>query len=197
MLTRIRNGAGARKASVDVPWSRHKEAIARVLVDEGYLADAAVVEAKPLPVLRIGAALRQRTPAGDHGHPPREPAEPPRLRRRRARFPSVRRGLGVSVLSTPKGILADREARRAGRRRRGHLPGLVRSACHASDRLPISIPERREAARRRRHACASRARRARSRAAVEPEVVDRRSRATTATVARAATTRDARAACTA
>src|SRR5262252_4425864 len=67
MLTRIRNGAGARKASVDVPWSRHKEAIARVLVEEGYLAEASMVRerggdgapASPFPVLRVGLRYDQ------------------------------------------------------------------------------------------------------------------------------------------
>jgi small subunit ribosomal protein S8 len=113
MLTRIRNGAGARKASVDVPWSRHKEAVARVLVDEGYLTDAALVEEKPFPVLRIG--LRY-----DQGRRPvisgiRRISRPSlRVYVGYGEIPAVRRGLGVSVLSTPKGILVDREARRQG-----------------------------------------------------------------------------------
>ena len=113
MLTRIRNGAGARKASIDVPWSRHKEAVARVLVDEGYLADAAMVEEKPFPVLRIG--LRY-----DQGRRPvisgiRRVSRPSlRVYVGQKNIPSVRRGLGVSILSTPKGILPDREARRQG-----------------------------------------------------------------------------------
>jgi small subunit ribosomal protein S8 len=111
MLTRIRNGAGARKASVDVPWSRHKEAVARVLVEEGYLADAALVEEQPFPVLRIG--LRY-----DQGRRPvisgiRRVSRPSlRVYVGHHEIPAVRRGLGVSILSTPKGILADREARR-------------------------------------------------------------------------------------
>ena len=53
MLTRVRNATAARKASVDVPWSRHKEEIARVLVQEGYLGAAATIEAEPRRVLRI------------------------------------------------------------------------------------------------------------------------------------------------
>jgi small subunit ribosomal protein S8 len=118
MLTRIRNGAGARKASVDVPWSRHKEAIARVLVDEGYLAEASLVQEKiadgqrqPFPVLRIG--LRY-----DQGRRPvisgiRRVSRPSlRVYVGHGDVPAVRRGLGVSILSTPKGILPDREARR-------------------------------------------------------------------------------------
>jgi len=113
MLTRIRNGAGARKASIDVPWSRHKEAVARVLVEEGYLAEAGLVEEQPFPVLRIG--LRY-----DQGRCPvitgiRRISRPSlRIYVGHREIPAVRRGLGVSILSTPKGILADREARRQG-----------------------------------------------------------------------------------
>jgi len=113
MLTRIRNGAGARKASIDVPWSRHKEAVARVLVEEGYLAEAGMVEEQPFPVLRIG--LRY-----DQGRRPvitgvRRVSRPSlRVYVGHREIPAVRRGLGVSILSTPKGILADREARRQG-----------------------------------------------------------------------------------
>jgi small subunit ribosomal protein S8 len=113
MLTRIRNGAGARKASVDMPWSRHKEAVARVLVDEGYLAEATLVEESKFPVLRIG--LRY-----DQGRRPvitgiRRVSRPSlRVYGGQGDIPSVRRGLGVSILSTPKGILPDREARRQG-----------------------------------------------------------------------------------
>jgi small subunit ribosomal protein S8 len=113
MLTRIRNGAGARKASIDVPWSRHKEAVARVLVEEGYLAEAGLIEEQPFPVLRIG--LRY-----DQGRQPvitgiRRISRPSlRIYVGHREIPAVRRGLGVSILSTPKGILADREARRQG-----------------------------------------------------------------------------------
>src|SRR5262245_39751290 len=118
MLTRIRNGAAARKASVDVPWSRHKEAVARVLVDEGYLAEASLVQEKSgdgqrqgFPVLRIG--LRY-----DQGRRPvisgiRRVSRPSlRVYVGHDDVPAVRRGLGVSILSTPRGILPDREARR-------------------------------------------------------------------------------------
>jgi len=121
MLTRIRNGAGARKASVDVPWSRHKEAVARVLVDEGYLADAAMVQerggegpsGKPFPVLRIGLRYDQaRRPVISGIRRVSRPSL--RVYVGQGDIPSVRRGLGVSILSTPKGILPDREARRQG-----------------------------------------------------------------------------------
>jgi small subunit ribosomal protein S8 len=113
MLTRIRNGAHARKASVDIPWSRHKEAVARVLVAEGYLADAARIEAEPRAVLRVGIRYDDDRKPVITGI---ERVSRPSLRVYvgSKEIPSVRRGLGVSVLSTPKGVLTDRDARKQG-----------------------------------------------------------------------------------
>jgi len=111
LLNRIRNGMGARKASVDVPWSREKESIARVLVEEGYLGGSSVVEASPRNVLRI--ELRY----GDDRRPVitglRRISRPSlRVYVGAKEIPAVRKGLGVNILSTPRGILVDRVARR-------------------------------------------------------------------------------------
>jgi small subunit ribosomal protein S8 len=111
LLNRIRNGMGARKAAVDVPWSREKEAIARVLVEEGYLGGSSVVEASPRNVLRI--ELRY----GDDRRPVitglRRISRPSlRVYVGAKDIPAVRKGLGVNILSTPRGILVDRVARR-------------------------------------------------------------------------------------
>ena len=113
LLNRIRNGMGARKASVDVPWSREKESIARVLVEEGYLGGSSVVEASPRNVLRI--ELRY----GDDRRPVitglRRISRPSlRVYVGAQDIPAVRRGLGVNVLSTSQGVLPDREARKQG-----------------------------------------------------------------------------------
>ena len=111
LLNRIRNGMGARKATVDVPWSREKEAIARVMVEEGYLGGSSVVEASPRNVLRI--ELRY----GDDRRPVitgmRRISRPSlRVYVGAKEIPAVRKGLGVNILSTPRGILVDRVARR-------------------------------------------------------------------------------------
>ena len=111
LLNRIRNGMGARKASIDVPWSREKESIARVLVEEGYLGGSSVVEASPRNVLRI--ELRY----GDDRRPVitglRRISRPSlRVYVGAKEIPAVRKGLGVNILSTPRGILVDRVARR-------------------------------------------------------------------------------------
>jgi small subunit ribosomal protein S8 len=111
LLTRIRNATQARKATVDVPWSAQKAEIAKVLVSEGYLESASAVDEQPRRILRIAIRYDER----------RNPAITgiKRVSRPSLRvyvgvkdIPAVRKGLGVSVLSTPKGVLADRDARR-------------------------------------------------------------------------------------
>jgi small subunit ribosomal protein S8 len=111
MLTRIRNGLIARKTSVDIPWSRQKEAVARVLQQEGYLETVAVVEATPRNVLRVDLRYdAQRKPAINGIRRVSRPSL--RVYVGVDDIAAVRRGLGVNVLSTPKGILVDRDARR-------------------------------------------------------------------------------------
>ena len=110
-LTRIRNATIARKATVDMPWSRQKEALARALVAEGYLAGTTVVEATPRNVLRIELRYdAQRRPVILGLKRISRPSL--RVYVGAKEIPAVRAGLGVSVLSTPKGILVDRDARR-------------------------------------------------------------------------------------
>jgi len=111
MLTRIRNASGARKASVDIPWSRQKEEIARVLVEEGYLESTSVVENKPRNLLRVGLRYDGQRRSVITGM---KRVSRPSLRVYVgvSEIPAVRRGLGVNVLSTPRGILVDRAARR-------------------------------------------------------------------------------------
>jgi small subunit ribosomal protein S8 len=111
LLTRIRNANNARKASVDIPWSRQKEEIARVLVDEGYLGGITVVEGTPRNVLRIDLRYDgQRRPVISGVRRVSRPSL--RVYVGVKDIPAVRRGLGVNVLSTPKGVLVDRNARR-------------------------------------------------------------------------------------
>ncbi len=111
MLTRIRNGTHARKASIDVPYSRQKERIARVLVSEGYLASATMVEASPRNILRIDLRYdAQRRPVIIGLKRVSRPSL--RVYVGADEIPAVRRGLGINVLSTPKGVLVDRDARR-------------------------------------------------------------------------------------
>ena len=114
LLTRIRNATHARKATVDMPWSRHKEAISKVLVAEGYLESAAeVTEEGKGRTLRVGLRYDDRRRPVILGI---KRVSRPSLRVYvgSTEIPAIRRGLGVNVLSTPKGVLVDREARKQG-----------------------------------------------------------------------------------
>lgn len=110
LLTCIRNATNARKVSVDVSWSRQKEAIVRVLLDEGYLGGVEVVEAQPRNRLRIELRYdAQRCPVITGMRRVSRPSL--RVYLGVKEIPAVRKGLGVNVLSTPRGILVDRVAR--------------------------------------------------------------------------------------
>lgn len=111
LLTRIRNACRARQERVTLPHSRTKEAIARLLCEEGYLRDLEVTGDGPKRSIVVHIRY------GDGGAPVLtgiRRVSRPGLRRYSASgdAPRVRGGLGVSVLSTPLGVLPDREARR-------------------------------------------------------------------------------------
>ena len=110
LLARVRNGAHARKESVDCPWSVIKQRIAQVMVAEGFLRECSVVElAKGKKDLRIWLSY-------DAGQRPvinglkRVSKPSARIYVGADSMPTVRAGMGISIVSTPLGILVDREA---------------------------------------------------------------------------------------
>ncbi len=112
MLTRIRNGAQARHPETSCPSSRLKLAVARVMSEEGFLGDPRVEAREGKPTLVVG--LRYR----DDGSPLidgiRRVSKPGRrVYVGAATIPKVRNGLGVAILSTPRGVMSDRAAREA------------------------------------------------------------------------------------
>jgi small subunit ribosomal protein S8 len=110
-LTRIRNASRARKDWADVPWSKLKEAIARVLVEEGFLGEAVVSESDGRKVLRLTLKYdRFRRPVMSGIRRVSRPSL--RVYVGGRDIPMIRKGLGLSVLSTPKGVIADRVARK-------------------------------------------------------------------------------------
>jgi len=114
MLTRIRNASRARHQRVSVPWSKLKENILRILIEEGYLKDQKRVKAalgggddiviqlkfdrESRPII---AGLKRVSSPGRRVYVSAKAMAP------------VRKGLGIHVLSTSKGILVDREAQKA------------------------------------------------------------------------------------
>jgi len=113
-LTRIRNAVRAKKPRLDAPASRFSEAITQVLLREGYIRDYKRVEDGKQGILRIYLAY-------DHvdGSPILEGIKSVSTPGRRVyvghrNIPRVRGGLGVAIVSTPQGVLTDKEARKAG-----------------------------------------------------------------------------------
>ena len=113
MLTRIRNAAMARAESVVVPGSRLKRALAQVLVDEGYVSRFETARSGRLPVIRIHLKYTEDRQSVLRGL---ERVSKPgcRIYTNKAEIPWVQSGLGTVILSTPRGVLTGREARRAG-----------------------------------------------------------------------------------
>ena len=113
MLTRIRNAGTARHRETSCPSSRQKLAIARILKDSGFIGEVKVEARDGHPTLVIGIRYDQKGRALIDGI--RRVSTPGRrVYVGKSEIPSVRRGLGVAVLSTPRGILSDKEAREAG-----------------------------------------------------------------------------------
>ncbi len=111
LLTRIRNALHARKERVEVPCSRLKEQVVGVMKSEGFLREYAVAEVGGHKVLRIWLKY------DEVGQPViiglRRVSKPGlRVYVGVREIPWVRQGLGISILSTPRGVLVDEEARR-------------------------------------------------------------------------------------
>ena len=112
MLTRIRNGQAANKASVHMPASKKKLAIAKVLKDEGYIIDYKAIEVDGKPALEVELKYFQGEPVIDFIKRVSRPGL--RIYKSRDELPKVRGGLGIVIVSTSKGVMTDREARKQG-----------------------------------------------------------------------------------
>jgi small subunit ribosomal protein S8 len=112
-LTRIRNANQARKERVDVPWSRLKEALGRLLTSEGFLSDCTVVGDGVRKQIRMVLKYDERRRPVIKGM--RRVSRPSlRVYVGKETIPVVRGGLGLNVLSTPTGVISDREAKQRG-----------------------------------------------------------------------------------
>ena len=113
MLTRIRNGIAARHPKVDVPASRLKGDIAKILKDEGYIANYKATEENGQKIIRVylkygtnnEAAIRDLQRVSRPGC---------RVYVGRDEIRRVQGGLGISIMTTPKGVMTGRQARREG-----------------------------------------------------------------------------------
>ena len=112
MLTRIRNAQGVQKTSVAMPSSKVKVAIANVLKDEGYIEDFAVSESGGKAELKIGLKYYAGRPVIERLERVSRPGL--RIYKGKNEIPQVMNGLGVAIVSTPKGVMTDRKARATG-----------------------------------------------------------------------------------
>ena len=110
MLTRIRNGQRASKISVSMPSSKLKCAIAKVLQEEGYIEGFSVTEEKK-PSLTVHLKYYAGRPVIERIERVSRPGL--RIYKGSEHIPSVMNGLGVAILTTSKGVMTDREARKA------------------------------------------------------------------------------------
>ena len=112
MLTRIRNGSLAEHEKVDIPSSKLRVRLAEILKEEGFIKNFRLIEDKRQGVLRVYLKYgpgQERVISGL-----RRVSKPgKRMYVGADRIPSVLGGMGVAILSTPQGVLTDRESRKA------------------------------------------------------------------------------------
>lgn len=112
MLTRIRNAQLSEKNVVAMPASKLKQAIVRVLKDEGYIENFAVREADGKPVLEISLKYYAGRPVIEKIERVSRPGL--RIYKPNDSLPNVMNGLGVAIISTSKGVMTERKARAGG-----------------------------------------------------------------------------------
>ena len=111
MLTRIRNGQAASKVSVAMPSSKQKVAISQLLKEEGYIADYKV-SGDTKAELEVELKYFQGKPVVELIQRVSRPGL--RIYKKRGELPKIMNGLGIAVVSTSKGVMTDRAARKAG-----------------------------------------------------------------------------------
>src|SRR5262250_1077744 len=112
MLTSIRNAATARHARVLIPASKMKLNIARVLKEEGYIKDIEILKDNPQGTLRLTLRYVDKKPVLTQLKRVSKPGL--RVYTKKALIPRVRGGLGISILSTPQGVMTGRKAYQQG-----------------------------------------------------------------------------------
>ena len=111
MLTRIRNANSAKHESVEIPASNLKKSIAQILLDEGYIKDYTVTEDNKQGVIKVTLKYGENKQRIIQGL--RRVSKPGlRIYASSQDLPKVKNGLGVAIISTSKGIMTDKEARK-------------------------------------------------------------------------------------
>ena len=110
LLTRIRNASTAKHATVDIPASNVKKAITQILADEGYIKDFSIVDDGKQGIIRVTLKYTDgKTPVISGLRRVSKPGL--RIYSSSEEMPQVRKGLGIAIVSTSKGIMTDKKAR--------------------------------------------------------------------------------------
>lgn len=112
LLTRIRNGQMVGKTEVSMPSSNTKVAITKVLVDEGYVSGWTITGDEKKPVLNVELKYFEGKPVIETIDRVSRPGL--RIYKGKDELPKVKAGMGIAIVSTPKGIMSDRAARADG-----------------------------------------------------------------------------------
>ena len=112
LLTRIRNGQTARKSEISMDSSKLKTAIVRVLKEEGYVEDFRLETAGPKQTLTVGLKYYEGRPVIDRLERVSRPGL--RIYRGKDELHKVLGGMGTVIVSTPKGVMTDKQARSIG-----------------------------------------------------------------------------------
>ena len=110
LLTRIRNASTAKHATVDIPASNVKKSITQILADEGYIKDFSIVDDGKQGIIRVTLKYTDgKTPVISGLRRVSKPGL--RIYSSSEEMPQVRKGLGIAIISTSKGIMTDKKAR--------------------------------------------------------------------------------------
>ena len=113
MLTRIRNANSAKHDSVDIPSSNMKKAIAEILLNEGYIKNFSVADDGKQGMIKVTLKYGEGKVSAISGL--RRVSKPGlRIYAASEELPRVMRGLGIAIISTSKGVMTDKQARKAG-----------------------------------------------------------------------------------
>lgn len=113
LLTRIRNANSAKHETVEIPASKTKKAICQILLDEGYIKDMKIVEDGLQDVIVLTLKYGEKKSRVIQGL--KRVSKPGlRIYAGSDELPRVMRGLGIAIVSTSKGVMTDKQARKAG-----------------------------------------------------------------------------------
>jgi small subunit ribosomal protein S8 len=111
LLTRIRNASSAKHDSVEIPASNMKKSIVQILVDEGYVKNYTVIEDGKQGIIKVNLKYGEGKSAVINGL--RRVSKPGlRIYSNAEDLPKVMKGLGIAIISTSRGVMTDREARK-------------------------------------------------------------------------------------